>query len=405
MREAIDGTLPVVGIGEREDTEGGNKRVSRFVETRKVLFIASLYSHLRAFHIPFIRLLQEWGCDVHAAASSTEGGREEVEKTGAICWEIPFRRSPYSIGNIQAFRQLKKLLMGNHYDLIHVHTPVASFMGRLVAKATHQGAVLYTVHGFHFYKGAPLRNWLIYYTAERIAARWTDGLIVMNDEDYQSALRMGFKPEDNLFRVHGVGVDLDYYSSLATDGHSVRAELGISPSDVVVTCVAELIPRKNHVFLLDAWALLSKRVDRCHLLLVGGGDSSRLQRKVDKERIPRVHFLGWRRDIPRIFQATDISVLVSRHEGLPRCVMEAAAAGKPVVASDIRGNRELVDHGRTGFLVKLGDATGLAAALEKLAVDQELRVAMGSAGRVKIQDYSLERVIDQMANVYQRFLS
>lgn len=125
---------------------------------RKVLFLATVYSHLAAFHIPYIKLLQQLGCEVHAAASSAEGGMVDVQETGAICWEIPFRRSPWSPFNIKACLMLKRLLSETHYDLIHVHTPVASFFGRLLARMTHQGKTLYTAHGFHFYQGAPMRN-------------------------------------------------------------------------------------------------------------------------------------------------------------------------------------------------------------------------------------------------------
>lgn len=145
----------------------------------KVLFVASVYTHLAAFHLSFMRLLQDKGYEVHAVASSDEGRKDEVEAAGVRCWEIPFARSPYSPANFQAYRWLKALLKDHHFDLIHVHTPVASFLGRYLAKVTHQGPVLYTAHGFHFYQGAPRRNWLLYYTAERLAARWTDGLIVM----------------------------------------------------------------------------------------------------------------------------------------------------------------------------------------------------------------------------------
>ena len=371
----------------------------------KVLFIASVYTHLAAFHIPFMKLLQARGYQVHAAASSAEGRREDVEKAGITCWEIPFARSPYSPANIQAFQQLRALLKEHHFDLIHVHTPVAAFLGRYLAKTTGQGPVLYTAHGFHFYKGASRRNWLLYYNAERLAARWTDGLIVMNGEDYENARRLGFRPGENLFYVHGVGVNLQQYSAPPLDGSSARAALGIGPDDVVVTCVAELNENKNHVFLLDAWREFSKRCDDGHLLLVGTGEKmGSLQQRVEQEGILRVHFLGYRRDVPQILKETDIATLVSKREGLPKCVMEAMAAGKPVVASNVRGNRDLVDEGRTGFLVELDDVQGLAAALEKLAVDPDLRHSMGAAAREKVQDYSLEKVAVEMAGIYDRYL-
>lgn len=371
----------------------------------KVLFVATVYSHLAAFHIPYIKLLQQYGCEVHAAASSAEGGMADVQETGAICWDIPFGRSPYSPANAKACLLLRRLLSRTHYDLIHVHTPVASFLGRLLARVTHQGKTLYTAHGFHFYHGAPLRNWLVYYTAERLAARWTDGLIVMNSEDAEAAQRMGFTLGENLFHVHGVGVDLDRYAPSSVRGSLIRTELGIDPSDTVVTCVAELNLNKNQSFLLDAWQRFSQRVGNAHLLLVGRGEEGVLRAKIGRERISRVHLLGHRQDVADILQATDIAVLVSRREGLPRCVMEAMAAGKPVVASNVRGNRDLVDSGRTGLLVALGDVLGLASALETLASDAELRTTMGAMGRAKIQDYSLERALDEVASVYDRYLA
>ena len=356
--------------------------------------------------MPFMKMLQEKGYEVHAAASSFEGRREDVERIGVTCWEIPFDRSPYRPANIQAYNKLKDLLGKHYFDLIHVHTPVAAFLGRYLAKATNQGALLYTAHGFHFYQGAPRRNWLIYYTAERIASRWTDGLIVMNREDFENAQQLGFKPGENLFYVHGVGVDLKQYAkNNFQDESSIRKELGISESDAVITCVAELIERKNHGFLLDGWKKLTKQYSDVHLLLVGAAEKMAvLQRKVKDEKLERVHFLGFLRDMPKILKETDIAVLVSRHEGLPKCIMEAMAMGLPVVASNVRGNRDLVENGRTGFLVELGDIPGLIRAMERLILDPALRADMGAAGRNKIQDYSQDRVLAEMSSIYERYL-
>lgn len=366
----------------------------------KVLFVATVYTHLANFHIPHMKLLQEKGYEIHAAASSSLGHREDVAAAGVTCWEIPFARSPYRLANIQAFRRLKALLKKHHFDLIHVHTPMAAFLGRYLAKATGQGSVLYTAHGFHFYWGAPLKNWLIYFTAERIAARWTDGLIVINEEDFESARRLGFQPRKNLFYVHGVGIDLSSYAVSAVAG-SVKAALGLKRDDVVVTCVAEFNANKNHGFLLDAWRTLVPRYGNIHLFLVGTGENMAvLQRKVERERIPMVHFLGYRHDVSQIMQETDIATLVSKREGLPKCIMEAMATGKPVVATNVRGSRDLVEDGRTGVLVELGDVPALVKAIEMLVSDPKLGFAMGAAGREKIQDYSLEKVLVEMAGIY-----
>jgi len=371
----------------------------------KVLYMATVYTHLAAFHIPFMKLLQSWGYEVHAAASPEEGHKKEVEAIGVRCWDIPFVRSPVSPKNFVAYRKLKALLTQERYDLIHVHTPMAAWLGRLAAKRTNQGPVLYTAHGFHFYKGAPWPYWLFYYLAERLAVRWTDGLIVMNSEDYERAQKMGFKPGKNLFFVHGVGVDLERFSIAPESEASVREELGLGDQDAVVTCVGEFTSTKNHAFLLTAWRRIAREEPRAHLLLIGDGRlREAMEREVNKEGLSNVHFLGFRRDVPQLLQVTDIFVLPSRREGLPRSIMEAMAAGKPVVATNVRGSRDLVEHGVTGFLVELGDVEGLAQALVQLIRDPKLRQKMGEAGRAKIRDYSLDRVFDEMSAIYARYL-
>ncbi len=372
----------------------------------KVLFVATVYTHLAAFHIPFMKLLQGWGYEVHAAASPAEGHKDEVEAAGVTCWDIPFVRSPVNPKNFTAYRELKALLTQERFDLIHVHTPMAAWLGRLAAKRAGQGPVLYTAHGFHFYKGAPWPYWLFYYPAERLAKRWTDGLIVMNKEDFERAKQMGFEEGKNLFLVHGVGVDLKRFASENTNGDQVRKELVIKPSDIVITYVAEFTPTKNHPWLLKVWSRVAAEENNAHLLLVGEGKrKTGLEKSVARESMARVKFLGFRKDVPDILAATDIVVHPSRREGLPRGVMEAMAAGKPVVATDVRGSRDLVEHEVTGLLVKLGDTQGLADALLRLIRDPELRTRMGQAGQEKIQAYSLDRVLEEMRAIYARYLN
>lgn len=371
----------------------------------KVLFLATVYSHLAHFHIPFMTLLQSKGYVVHAAASIDGNHIERVRSAGAVCWDIPFARSPYHPQNVSAFLQLKSLFSREHYDLVHVHTPVAAFLGRYLAKSTHQGPVLYTAHGFHFFKGAPLRNWLVYYSAEKVAARWTDALIVMNSEDRSLAERLGFEHGTNLFCTHGVGVSLSEFSDHSQDMNGLRAELGISAGEPVVSCIGELTDRKNQSFLLDGWSIVTRKLGLGHLLLVGTGPNEQaLMRRVELQMIPRVHFLGYRTDIPRILGVSDIVALVSKHEGLPRCLMESMSAKKPIVASDVRGNRDLVKHGESGLLVRLGDPVSLASALETLMIDSRMRARMGEAGQRRIREYELDLVLQQMDQIYQKFL-
>jgi len=390
-------------LGTKPDNSENRTIIDK--KRRKVLFIATVYTHLANFHIPFIRLLQDKGYEVHAAASSADGRREEIEAIGAFCHEIEFSRSPFSMANFKALWQLVIFLKSHRFELIHVHTPIAAFMGRLIAKVTKQRSVLYTAHGFHFYNGASSLDWLIYFTAEKIAAGWTDCLIVINEEDFTNAQRLGFKPGINLFLVNGVGVDVEKYSSL-NDAGAIRKELGLTTSAVIVVCVAELTNVKNHGFLLDAWRQIAKEHKDIHLLLAGTGkDEQKLKSKVKDELIERVHFLGFRSDVPNVLADSDIAVLASKREGLPKSLMEAMAAAKPVIATNVRGNRDLVENGRTGLVVELGDLQGFVKALERLISDSRLRFSMGEAGRGKIKSYSLDNVSLEMNRIYDRFLN
>ncbi len=370
-----------------------------------VLFVANVYAHLAGFHIPFMRLLQSWGYEVHAAAAAEAGRRGQLEAAGVVCHDVRFVRSPVRPQNITAYRDLRRLLHRHRFDLIHVHTPMAAWLGRLAAKRTGQGPVLYTAHGFHFYKGAPWPYWLFYYPAERLAAHWTDGLIVINSEDYKRAQKIGFKKGEDLFYVHGVGIDLDRFNSDNEATPSLRRGLGLGGEDIMVTCMAEFTSTKNHVLLLEAWRRVAKEEPRASLFLAGDGRLRKaMERKAAVEGVSRVHFLGFRSDVPQLLQATDVFVLPSRREGLPRSVMEAMAAEVPVVATDVRGSRDLVEHGVTGLLAKLGDVEGLAEALLHLIRDRGLRERMGQAGRAKIQSYSIDRVIQEMSEIYARYL-
>jgi glycosyltransferase involved in cell wall biosynthesis len=342
------------------------------------------------------------GYDVEAAAAPIYGFKKNIEEEDFVFHSIPFSRNPFHPMNFVAFFKLFRLLKKNNYRLIHTHTPVASFFGRFAAKLAGVPSVLYTAHGFHFFDGAPKKNWLLYYTAERLVARYTDALLVMNQEDFENGKKLGFVPGESLFLVHGVGVDVEKFSQVQED-KEIREELNISNDAVVVTCIAEFIKRKNHDFLLNAWMILLENENNrsLHLILVGDGI---LFENFKSKNLKNVHFLGRRSDVPSILNSSDIVTLTSIHEGLPRCIMEAMAAGKPVVATDIRGNRDLVKDGVNGYLVKLGDVEGLDNSIIKLANDEVLRKRMGEKGQEIIEAYSLENVLVEMEEIYDKFL-
>ena len=373
--------------------------------TNKVLFIASIENHLLSFHIPFMKYFQDKGYEVHVATKLGER-RVELEQRGIICHNVPFSRSANPLIALRALTQLFKLMRENKYFLVHVHTPMASFLGSLAAKLTNTKPVLHTVHGFHFYKGAPWYYWTFIYPAEYLIARWTDGLIVMNQEDYINAQRMGFKPNKNLFLVHGVGVDLKKYKkNIPFSNNGIKDELGLKERDLIISCVAEFIPRKNHIFLLKSWEKITKKFNNIHLLFIGKGKClNNLKEYVKQNLLPRVYFLGYRNDVPKILLKSDIVVLVSKHEGLPRSIMEGIASGKPVIVSNVRGNHDLVEQGNNGFLVDLGDIDGLISSMKKLITNDKLRDDMGKASLEKIKEYDIEKVLAEMSSIYDYYL-
>lgn len=370
----------------------------------RVLFVATVYSHLAAFHKPFIRMLQSEGYVVHTAASPSDGRKNELEDLGCECFDISFSRNPfYLASNAKAFLQLRDLLARNRYSLVHVHTPVAAFLLRLASTFQKQGPIIYTAHGFHFFRGAPLKNWVIYYSLEKLAKRWTDTLLVMNEEDYDLATRMGYKAQENLFLVNGVGVDLAFFDGQT--GDTIRKELGLERNDVIVSCIAEMIPRKNHIEILKAWPEITEECPNAHLLLVGTGrERAKLERVVHNKEIANVHFLGFRSDVNNIISTSDVVILASKHEGLPRCIMEAMACGKPVIASNVRGSRDLVEHGVNGYLFQIGDKVAFVKYMRELIMDRDKREAMGRSGRRIIQEYSLDTVLSQVRHIYGRYI-
>lgn len=371
----------------------------------KILFIATVESHILNFHIPFIRYFQSKGHEIHVATKLNDR-QNELKGLDIICHNVEFSRSPYSLSNIKALKQLVKIMKENKYSLVHVHTPVAAFLGRLAAKITNTRPVLYTAHGFHFYKGAPLKNWVIYYSMEKLAARWTDGLIVMNDEDYNVAQKFNLRTEDSVFKVNGVGLDIQKYR--VNDEYlcvETRKKLGLNRNDIMILTVAELNKNKNHKQLIDAMKEL-RHIENVFSFIAGNGElEDELKQYVNQLGLSnKVKFLGFRKDIPELLAASDIVCLFSFREGLPRCIMEAMAAGKPIVATNVRGNRDLVKNGVNGFLVPVGDINATEEALKLMIKDEKLRKVMGVNGQTLIKNYSIDIVLKEMDKIYSRYL-
>lgn len=373
---------------------------------KKILFIATVESHILNFHIPFIQYFQNKGYEVHTATKLGDR-QEELKNFSIICHNIDFSRSPYSLSNVKALNQLIKVMRENKFSLVHVHTPVGGFLGRLAARITNTKPVLYTAHGFHFYKGAPLKNWILYYTMEKIAAHWTDGLITMNEEDFNIAKKFKLRRKDTVFYVHGVGIDIEkYFINDDEKRKKLREELGFSEDDILILTVAEINTNKNHKQVIDAIKALRDYYSNVYYLIVGTGEKEKeLKNYVLFSNLgDRIKFLGYRKDIPEILNAVDIFALTSLREGLPRAIMEAIAAGKPIVATNVRGNRDLVVDGVNGYLVPVNDVEATAKAIAKLASNKILRTKMGEEGKKIIRDYAIEKVLKEMDEVYSLYL-
>lgn len=305
---------------------------------KKVLF-TSHTANFHKFNRPFMRMLKEQGYIVHYASA----GEEKVYDTDKH-FDVPFERSPFKPGNLRAYFKLKKIIDREKYDLIHTHTPMGSVVTRLAARAARKKGtrVIYTAHGFHFFKGAPLLNWIVYYPIEKFMARHTDTLITINDEDYERA-KAKFKTEVEY--VPGVGVNLKKFHPLSKkDKAKYRKKLGLNNEDLVIVYVAELNNNKNQTLLLDLTSRLNGIGIHTKLILCGEGSlRQNYANKASYLKIEdKVLLLGYRKDINSILSAADVCIASSKREGLGLNLIEAASAGLPIIASDNRGHRSII---------------------------------------------------------------
>ena len=369
---------------------------------KKVLFVATVVRlHINMFHKPYIKWFHDEGWQVDVAANNDYDNKDEcVIPYCDNFYCLPFERSPLKKGNLDTYKQLKELLDRENYDLIHCHTPMGSVITRLAAKsARNRGTkVIYTAHGFHFFKGAPLVNWLVYYPIEKILSRRTDLLITMNQEDYARAKTFHAKRTEF---VNGVGLDLNKFSEATSEEKKeMRSNLGLCEEDIFAVSVAQLIKRKNHTVLIQAVQKLNN--PHFHLFIVGdGAQEEELKEQARTLGIEnQIHFLGFRKDVYKICSTADLFLFASLQEGLPVAVMEAMACGLPIVASDIRGNIDLVDNNQGGYLVEPNNIDGFVNSIRNLLDESIKQAQMRKYNLAKIQKYSIEAVIEHMVRIY-----
>lgn len=370
---------------------------------KKVLFCATIDIHFKAFHLPYLKWFKEQGWEVHVAA---QGDRQlpYVDKK----YNIPIQRSPFRKENLDAYRRLKSIIEKNKYDIIHCHTPMGGVLTRLAArKARKSGTkVLYTAHGFHFCKGAPHINWLLYYPIERTLSGLTDCLITINKEDFDLAVNHGFKAKE-IRHVHGVGVNTDYYRPTnPTEKLLLREELGYYSNQFIMFYAAEFNKNKNQKLLIEAVAQIKDKVPNVKLLLAGDGPLLRecqdLSIKLEVDGL--IDFLGYRNDIDMLLKISDIAVASSLREGLPVNIMEAMATGLPVIATINRGHSELVQNGKNGFVIPIGDSQYFASKIREIYCSNELCEKMSKSSNLKMNHYSLSRVASELNGIYSGYM-
>lgn len=340
---------------------------------KRVLIVATVQSHVGQFHKPLMRLLKDHGWEIHVAARDNlaEKNGLQLEYPDKV-FNIPFQRSPFNPKNLEAYKQLKKILRENQYDVIHCNTPVGGILGRLAGRKYRKSGtqVFYTAHGFHFYQGAPKQNWLIYYPIEKWMSRYTDKLITITEEDYELAKAKFHCP---VFHIHGVGANSTKYQPISQDEQIKRKKVMRLDGPVLVN-VGELLPNKNQKTAILAMKQIIQCYPTARLLIAGNGpEKDNLEELARNEDLQdHVHLLGYTTQLQKYLQICDLEIACSYREGLPLNVMEAMLCGKPVVASKNRGHRELVLDGRTGHLVDPDDIAGYATAVSQVLSEPEL---------------------------------
>ena len=379
---------------------------------KRVLMLASVASMIDQFNMPNIALLQKLGYEVDVACNFIEGNtcsdarvaelKQKLQDMHVRCYQIDFARNIKHMGqNMRALRQVEGLMKQNGYAFCHCHSPIGGVVARIAGHRTRT-KVIYTAHGFHFYQGAPVMNWLGYYPVEKVLSRWTDVLITINHEDYKLAKKK-FKMK-KLTYVPGIGIDTQREGLSQKEKEEKRKELGIPQDAFLITNAAEFTPNKNQKTVIEAIEQLHN--PNIYFVMCGIG-----QKKAELEQYVKEHgleehirFVGFRNDLHEILQTSDCFVLSSFREGLSVALMEAMAEGLPVVCSRIRGNVDLIKDGEGGILISPQKRDEYINAFKKLynmkneSFGQFLH--MGEINRKMIYIFGRKNVENHMKAIY-----
>jgi len=368
----------------------------------RILYVTTISLTMNSFFKPHIQMLVREGHQVDMACNYSDLPLSDLySELGCAFYQIDFSRSPLSSANGKAYGQLKSVIENGNYDVIHCHTPNAAVITRLVCRKFRKKSglkVFYTAHGFHFFKGAPKLNWMIYYPVEKICSYFTDKLITINQEDYALA-----KAKFHAKQVHyvpGVGIDLSKFEHVQVDRAAKRREIGVPEDCFLLLSVGELNENKNHQVILKA---LAKAKDpTVHYAIAGVGDNRDNLLKLAEELgiSGQVHLLGYRKDVPELNHAADAFCFPSLREGLGLAAIEAMACGLPLLTSNVHGINDYSTDGVTGYQCAPLDADGFARGIRNLKSDNALRQSMGQNNRMQAKRYGVEEIVPIMRTIY-----
>lgn len=372
---------------------------------KKILYIVNIGKKVNNFSYSSMIAAQKEGFEFHIAGNwygynSIEEKEIDEKKYAIKIHQIDFIRKPYDLRNFRAYIQICRLIKKEKYDVIHCNTPIGGVVGRIAGLTCGVNRVIYQVHGFHFFKGASLLNWMLYYPIEKILSRITDCLITINDEDYHIAKRMKLKKNGSVKYVPGVGIDLKEFNEITSVNENKREELGIPSESIVMISLGELNDNKNIGIIIEAMKTINNY--QLHYIVCGEGELRKdLEEKVKKYGLSEnVHFLGFRDDIKDLLQISDIFVMPSKREGLSRALMEAMASGLPCVVSKIRGNIDLVREQKNGFLCDTNCVDDYSKSINILC-DENKRKMYGEKSKELIKKFDINTVIENMRMIYR----
>ncbi|WP_150269437.1 glycosyltransferase family 4 protein [Paenibacillus tepidiphilus] len=380
---------------------------------KKVLIVASVASMIDQFNIENIKVLQKLKCKVHVAANFKFGSTSDrksvehlIERLKTIDVEVHdmhFERNAFSLKNIRIYFKVRQLINTEKFDIIHCHSPIGGLISRLAARKSRKKdntKVIYTAHGFHFYKGAPFKNWLLYYPIEKFLSIYTDKIITINNEDYNTARKFS----SNAVYVPGIGVNIDQIKEKYVDKTSKREELGVPSNSIMLISIGELNNNKNHSKIIDA--LCEFKNKNLYYVICGQGNLlNNLKDQAKKLNVDdRVIFTGFRNDVIEILKVADIFCFPSFREGLPVSLMEAMAVGLPCVVSQIRGNTDLIVENKGGVYIRPDSTKDIKEGLDLLISDSQLREDMGKFNTHYIDKFSIQNVENLMLSIYQSYI-